>query len=1246
MRVDRLRVPLAVVFSAFALLDAPGALADPRRARPGPDGAVSFEHRTALLPHSDPYGIVLESFGISLAVSGDVAVVGAPGSLSARVFVRSGGVWSEQQVLTGTGAVNFGVTVAMSGDTIAVGGIGFGDPVPGPGAVHVFVRSGTTWVLQQRLQPVGITSQFGIQVALAGDTLVVGDPLDGAFAGAAYVFERSGSVWAAPLKLTSSSTASNDRFGTAVAVSEDAATVAVGAPNHGSSLGSTHVFERSGASWTEQPMLTPAGATGQYNFGNALSISGDTIAVAASGADTAAGTNAGAVHVFVRAAGVWSEQQRLLADDAVAETNLGRSVLVAGDLLLAGAYRGLTGPQEGVYRFTRTGTTWTQQPKLVGDKTLARFGSSLGLTADTLLVGASQEDVRGCVYAFDRATWTAEQKLRSLDYPNWDEFGWATAASGDTFAVGAANDSGPAAEEAGSVALFLRSGRDVVEQQKIFAQVPEDGRFGSAVALSGNTLLVGAWSSYSPFPVRRGTAYVFVRAGGTWSLQQKLDATDSIDGLHFGIAVALEGDTAVIGTNLPWGGAYVFTRTGTTWTFQQKLTVPDQNGFGGALALDGDTLLVGDEYFSAGANQTGAAFVFVRSGNTWTQQGPMLTASDAGVRRFGHSAALSGDTAVIGCQQVSPGPCSPGAAYVFVRSGGTWTEQQKLTASDATAFDSFGESVTLQGDVAVVGAPTAVAPGAYVFTRSGGTWTEQQKLLDPGGTAGLGNAVALSNGTLVVGARFEVGGSFTGSAHVFDAAADLAISMTDGAPTAVPGEPITYTIRVDNAGPNPATATVDDVVPAAITGARWTCAASPGSTCAPGGSGDIHDTVSLLAGGSATYELVGTIAPGATGTLANTATVQASSSTFEPNLANNSAVDTDTLTPIADLGVTKTDSADPVSQGDPLAYTLTVTNTGPSDGRSLEVIDTLPAGVTFLSSTPGPPTCTHASGVVTCDMPVLASAASTTITVDVTVAAGSGILVNSASVSGLDDDPVLANNQATAATAIGRRDGELTHGTASLRDLGPTSGGDGEDTFRLVQAPFASYEVVVDGASGDIGTGDGPLVQRVGADGTTVLQDSVPAGSGPSRSLRWMNATSSPVESETVRVRSAGCSSDCGADDVYRIRAYETTLRVPRFNNAGTQVTVLVLQNPGGSPISGEAHFRLASGAIAAVHAFTLGPRETLVLNSSGLPGAAGVAGTIAVVHDGPYGGLTGKSVALEPATGFSFDSPAEVRPR
>src|SRR5262249_48052204 len=146
------------------------------------------------------------------------------------------------------------------------------------------------------------------------------------------------------------------------------------------------------------------------------------------------------------------------------------------------------------------------------------------------------------------------------------------------------------------------------------------------------------------------------------------------------------------------GAAYVFTRSGTTWTEQPKLTASDganSDLFGAAVAVNGDTAIVGAYQKNA---QTGAAYIFTRSGTTWTEQ-QALTASDgAGGDVFGYSVSVSGDTAIVGAYTKNTGR---GAAYVFTRSGITWTEQQKLTASDAATFDYFGFSVGVSGDTAI-----------------------------------------------------------------------------------------------------------------------------------------------------------------------------------------------------------------------------------------------------------------------------------------------------------------------------------------------------------------------------------------------------------------------------------------------------------------------------------------------------------------------------------------------------------------
>ena len=185
--------------------------------------------------------------------------------------------------------------------------------------------------------------------------------------------------------------------------------------------------------------------------------------------------------------------------------------------------------------------------------------------------------------------------------------------------------------------------------------------------------------------------------------------------------------------------------------------------------------------------------------------------------------------------------------------------------------------------------------------------------------------------------------------------------------------------------------------------------------------------------------------------------------------------------------------------------------------------------------------------------------------------------------------------------------------------------------------------MVVESASADV---QPVQLERLGADNTTVLAASQAVGSGAARSLRWRNTVAGTVASQTIRVRSGGsCSTDCGADDTYRIRAYETTCSIPRFNNSGSQLTVVILQNPTDYTIAGTVYFWSGAGALLASSDFTLVAKQTLVLNTSTLPALSGKGGAITIAHDGRYGDLAGKSVALEPATGFSFDSPMVWRP-
>src|SRR6266540_2518832 len=358
-------------------------------------------------------------------------------------------------------------------------------------------------------------------------------------------------------------------------------------------------------------------------------------------------------------------------------------------------------------------------------------------------------------------TLSQEAKLTAGDAASGDQFGAAVGISGETAVVGAPVDDTAAGPNAGSAYVFVRSGTGWSQQAKLTASDAAAGDiFGFSVAVTGDTDVVGA----SGDNMLAGSAYVFVRSGTSWSQQAKLTASDAAASDTFGLSVAVSGDTAVVGAisddtdaGPDAGSAYVFVRSGTGWSQQAKLTASDAasgDRFGDAVGISGNTVVVGA---SDAASDAGSAYVFVRSGTSWSQQA-MLTASDAAASDlFGRSVAVSGDTAVVGAisDDTDAGP-DAGSAYVFVRSGTGWSQQAKLTASDAASGDRFGDAVGISGDTAVVGAQfgDTIAGSAYVFVRSGTSWSQQAKLTasDAAAFDFFGAAVAISGDTVVVGA--------------------------------------------------------------------------------------------------------------------------------------------------------------------------------------------------------------------------------------------------------------------------------------------------------------------------------------------------------------------------------------------------------------------------------------------------------------------------------------------------------------
>ncbi len=402
-------------------------------------------------------------------------------------------------------------------------------------------------------------------------------------------------------------------------------------------------------------------------------------------------------------------------------------------------------------------TTLAQQGiKLTGSEEVgqARFGRAAALSADgdTALIGAPRDiGETGAAWVFTRSgsTWTPQVKLTAPDEAGAARFGRSVALSADggTAVVGGPNDGG-----SGAVWVFTRSGSTWTEQAKLTAaEESGSGWFGSSVAISadGSTVLVGGFVDHSD----AGAAWVFARSGSAWSQQgAKLTGSEENGEGEFGWSVALsrDGDTALVGGHgdaQRTGAAWVFARSGSAWSQQgAKLTGSDGSGeaeFGQSVALSGDgqTALVGGR---GDEERFGAAWVFVRSGSAWSQQGAKLTGSDgSGEAEFGQSVALSGDgqTALVGGRGDTEGL---GAAWVFARSGSAWVQSQKLTGSEERGKGELGWSAALSADgttallggiddAAKVGAAWVFAPAPPGAPSGGGTPPGSQGQPTPSG---------------------------------------------------------------------------------------------------------------------------------------------------------------------------------------------------------------------------------------------------------------------------------------------------------------------------------------------------------------------------------------------------------------------------------------------------------------------------------------------------------------------------------
>ena len=393
-----------------------------------------------------------------------------------------------------------------------------------------------------------------------------------------------------------------------------------------------------------------------------------------------------------------------------------------------------------------SGATWSQQAKLLSaDLSYADlFGCSVSISGDWAMIGARRESpggwtYAGAVYVFKRTgtTWAYQQRLTASDVQPYDDFGRSVSIDGDYAIVGAPGEDPNGITGGGSAYIFYWTGTTWIEQAKLYrtATSTQYANFGYSVDISGDTVIIGAYrsNSTSAFGVitqATGAAYIYVRSGTSWAFQAKLSASDKAAYDYFGWSVSIDGDYAVAGAILEdplnssgqalnsTGSAYVYERSGTSWSQYAKLTAYDMqpdDQFGFSVSVSGDHIVVGARYQDGAGTDAGAAYVFYKfpySNWLFVQK---LTASDTvGYDNFGYSVAIEGSRIIVGAwRKTVNGLTGAGAAYVFdyPPGGPSWVETTKLTASDAYTYDEFGCSVALSGISALVGAQWKTTPG-------------------------------------------------------------------------------------------------------------------------------------------------------------------------------------------------------------------------------------------------------------------------------------------------------------------------------------------------------------------------------------------------------------------------------------------------------------------------------------------------------------------------------------------------------
>jgi hypothetical protein len=672
-----------------------------------------------------------DRFGFSVAVDGNLIVVGAPSTNqqasndgAAYVFERHRGgpdTWGQLARLAGSRASAedlFGQSVAVSGNAVAVGAPQEDSGGTNAGAVYLFVQQVTSFILEEQfLQPreVGAGDQFGFGLAMDGPTLVVGAPFANTpqpDRGAAYVFERnrgSADRWLQVRELQGNDTDANDGFGNAVAIGADTIVVGSSLQNIGDAVdrGAAYMFSRNlgGAdAWGQSRKLVDRSGAAFDQFGASVAVAGEVAVVGAARDDNEQRglTDSGKLIIFLNG----NQSASLTAPDGASDDRFGQAVAISGDLVVGGAPRHDVGfgNSGAAYLFSLASENWSERRRLDAGSRCCNFGAALALDGDTLAVSAPRGPTSGSVYIFQRNAggtnlWGEVARILNPQPGIVDDFGAALALDDNLLAVSSTR---------GVVYIFERNrgGPDRWgEQQRITIAT----RTQVTLALSRDQLWVGEPQSRQPGAAfESGQVEIFERhrpGFNDWGLLRvrglrDIDRTPR-DLDNFGRAVAYDGVTGVVTAAQEPSETLPRENQGAGYIGKTRLA-PAQvaPGFGGAVVLDGDTIVIGaGASFIEGRLQPGAASIFRRNqggAEAWGEVKRLPVPAGAGV--FGRALGLDGDWLAVGAEASIP----HGAVNLYERNAGgaeSWGLVRALSVPKTTGRSLLGGAVALEGNV-------------------------------------------------------------------------------------------------------------------------------------------------------------------------------------------------------------------------------------------------------------------------------------------------------------------------------------------------------------------------------------------------------------------------------------------------------------------------------------------------------------------------------------------------------------------